>query len=156
MIEQATASKQVERLAQMFGYPRNEPRALKELHLALMSAKSVALADSVINGILSLATADSRCPMPGDLRRLVWDRQGDTSGGAKCEQCNGDGWITVYRLVTYKGRSLTIEKSEPLNLNFEEMIAFRKKLPENQEILSGSVPCSCLPPTHHALTGEHP
>lgn len=73
----------------------------------------------------------------------------------KCQLCEGGGFVTVWKLCTYKGGSLQIEKAEVLQgYDYEKAMAFAKILPDNQTILSAAVPCSCLRPTHKLLTGE--
>lgn len=150
MISQTEAAHQMERLSGLDFYPR-EDGGKKELLSALQAAKTVEVAARAVTTWLE---GQRECPKPADMRRLIWERQGEAEKVPVC-QCGGSGWLTIYRLVTYKGRSLTIDHSEPLNLDFEERLALREKLGENQEILSGAAACSCLPSTHHALTGEH-
>lgn len=153
MIEKAFAKAQVARLSQLDGFPREAP-AVGELVLALMVCKTDSTAMQVVTEIIDNAQGGSRCPYPADIRRMVYDRQAEGEK-RKCEACGGSGWLTVYRLVTYKGKSLVIEHSEALDLDFEERLKFQKRLPENQAILSGAVACACLPATHHARTGQH-
>lgn len=155
MIDKETAKKQVARLSQFLGFPRGEAGALGELLLAVQSARNEGIAQEAISAFLGTATSDTRCPMPADIRKAIWERQGDDSKRGKCDWCGGSGFRIVHKLVTYRGKSFTIEHSQTLGMEGEAILAFRKKLEENQEILSGAVPCSCLPRSHHAVTGQH-
>ena len=72
-----------------------------------------------------------------------------------CRACDGAGFISVWKLVTYKGNSFNIERSEALpEYNYEMAMEFARKLPDNQTVLSAARACACLAPTHKILTGE--
>lgn len=91
------AAKQIKRLAQMKNYPRGEDEAQKELARALQSAKSLEQATGIITEILALATADTRCPMPGEIRAACKALQLDPQPDPLCTICGGDGWRTIMR-----------------------------------------------------------
>jgi hypothetical protein len=156
MITEKLAKEQIARLGQLDGFPREQPAAIRELIAALMVCQTDALAIGLIDDIIRNVGAGQRCPFPADLRRTAYERQETKAPKYKpCERCGGGGWLTVWRIVTYKGKSFHILRSEPLEMDQEERMAFGAQLGENQDILSGAAPCDCLPETHHALTGEH-
>lgn len=147
------AKSQAMRLSQMFGYPVTH-EALGELVLAIQSAMSENMAETVVSAILDDATSQSRCPMPGEVRRLIQERVSARVKMPKCEACGSSGWVMVWKLVTYRPGSYEIKACQTLNLNQEELHEFRGKLQENQDILSAAKPCTCLPADHKYLTGE--
>jgi len=75
MIDKAAAKRQVARLSQMYGYPRGDDQtpALNELIRATESAPDLGTAERAVSALLETATAETRCPMPGDLRKAIAD-----------------------------------------------------------------------------------
>lgn len=67
----------------------------------------------------------------------------------KCQLCDGNKFVTVWRLVTYRGNSYSIEKSEALPCkNYEEAMVFAKKIAANpgsvrQVVNSAAKGCAC-------------
>ena len=144
MIERKFAQDQISRMIGLDYFP-SEQKAQKELLDALMWAKTDAIAVATINEWM---TDSSRRPTPHDIRRIVsehnerYERQLEESGRPKCLICGGCGMTTHHFLVTYRGKSFGIEKSENIDhLSFEEITEFRKKLPDHQTILSGARNC---------------
>ena len=79
MILKKTAASQVARMAQMAGYPRNEPEALNELVIAAMDAPSDDVLRQVVGDFLDRDSAQlhyderPKCPTSGDIRRAIRD-----------------------------------------------------------------------------------
>lgn len=91
MISAEIAGKQIKRLAQMKNYPREE-EARKELVKALQISVSEDQAKAVITGIIQLATSETQCPMPGDLRRAVKALSEEHRPDPLCQKCE-EGWV---------------------------------------------------------------
>ena len=144
MIDLRFATDQVARMMGLDYFP-SEPKVQKELIEALRWAKTDVIAVATINDWIS---QESRRPTPADIRRIVaahnerWERLLEDSGRPKCSVCGGSGMTVHDFLITYRGKSLSIERSENIDhLNFEQISEFRKKLPEHQTILSGARDC---------------
>lgn len=95
MITVEFAGKQIKRMAQMKGYPREE-EALKELVKALQNCASEAQAKSVIAGYVEQATSETPCPWPGDIRRAIKSLQEESRPDPLCQLCEG-GWVLCKR-----------------------------------------------------------
>lgn len=91
MISVDSASKQVKRLAQMKGFPR-EQEALKELVKALQMSASEEQSKAVISGFVEQATSETPCPFPGDIRNAVKAMQDEIRPDPLCQKCE-DGWV---------------------------------------------------------------
>lgn len=107
MIDNTIAKKQIMRLGQMQGFPRDNPEALKELILGVQAADTEATAHAAISAMLETATAETRCPMPAQIRGWIWDRQnaGDTEAKkrtADCVFCGGTA-MEIVEVAGYSG-----------------------------------------------------
>lgn len=153
MIDPVKASKQIKRMAGLNFFPR-EDESVKELRLALETARSEAIAERVVTDWVGI---ESDAPKPAQLRSLVHEQnEKQQQREKKCERCSGCGWLTAWYLVTYKGNSFMIAKSERLDFTpgkeNEESLEFSRRL-ENveqnkpyQTVLTAAVPCSCRKP----------
>ena len=143
----AIAKKQISRLSQMRGYPRNSDQedALRELQLACASAASEETAKAVISSFLEASSADSYCPMPGDIRKALYDAQTAKASKPRCPVCDGTGVKVIPMLVTYRGPgTFAIKKTELLpTYELEDVREFAAKLGPNQAVLSATKPCVC-------------
>lgn len=154
MIDAKIRSQLMGRLAGLGNFPKDNRDAIVDLQNALDAAENDGIAVAAVNWWIE---SHVMSPRPADLREFIWPENEKIEalrGGGKCGKCGGAGFTTIFKLVTYKGKSTTILKSEKLDpaMTLEARIAFRAKLPENQEILSGSAPCECLPSTHKVFT----
>ncbi len=91
MITVEIAGKQVKRMAQMKGYPR-EQEALKELVKALQISVSEDQAKALVSSFIEQATSESQCPLPGDIRKSVKAMQEESRPDPLCQKCE-DGWV---------------------------------------------------------------
>ena len=115
MISEDYAIGQLERIMGMVGFPRGKDSGsyVREMRKALASARTEAIAEQVISDILR---EFKRCPAVSD----IWDavseenHRGRTEEPPKCRTYSGNRAVTVWVLVTYIGRSLTIRKQEIL------------------------------------------
>ncbi len=96
MITAEIAGKQVKRLAQMRGYPR-EQEALKELVKALQISASEDQARAIISGFIKSATSDTKCPMPAEIEAAISAVRTESRPDPLCQICGGDGWRTITR-----------------------------------------------------------
>lgn len=151
MIDQKQAAGQVERLCGLDFFPK-EKAARKELLLAAQSADS--------EEILKMAVADwvaerGQCPKPSELRRVINSlNEKFHTAVAKCSICFGAGVVTIWKLITYKGKSFTVLRAETLpDVNDTESAnAFIAKLMEHemlnppanrQTVLTAAKNCVC-------------
>mgnify|MGYP001165934442 CR=1 FL=1 len=151
MIDKATAARQLERLTGLDFFPREAP-AKKELLLAIQDAVNEAVAAQVISDWLRESSA---CPKPAELRRAVNAAQESLlEQRRECQTCGGQGAVTVWRLVTYRGNSFTVHKTEALpDVNDNEAAQkFSRMLAERyaehtglnrQTVLSAAKSCAC-------------
>ena len=151
MIDKTTAARQLERLSGLDFFPREAP-AKKELLLAMQDAVSEAVAAQVASDWLRESSA---CPKPSELRRAINAAQESLlEQRRECQTCGGQGAVTVWRLVTYRGHSFVVEKTEALPgvtdnedaQKFSRMLAERySQHPElkRQTVLSAAKSCPC-------------
>lgn len=100
MIGEAYATQQVLRFSGLDFYPKGP--GLRELVLAMQSAKSEASARNATDSFLSEITV---CPKPAEIRRALfdlstekeWIPEENSRGG--CGRCGGSGWVHERRLV---------------------------------------------------------
>lgn len=80
--------------------------------------------------------------------------EGDYQTRPKCKDCDGNGFLTVYKLVTFKGASSTVESSETITncRNQEQFLEYGRQLkaklaanPQSarQIVQSAAKPCHC-------------
>lgn len=116
MIEKDLAKKQVMRLGQMLGFPRDNAEALRELVSAVQVANTRAMAEAAITNVLDTATTDIRCPMPAEIRRWINERQESEDTAQKrrtreCRVCSGTGVEIVERNGLSGARECACRKS---------------------------------------------
>jgi hypothetical protein len=120
MISSGEASQQIERLSGLDYWPRGEDNkpGRKELRLAAEVAESCEVLKAVVDDWVASQT---QCPKPAELRRLIYDKNSQRKEQlSRCRGCGGNGAITVWRLVTYKGNSFVVEKSERIDVHSQE------------------------------------
>ena len=146
MIDPKEAAKQVQRLSGLDFFPK-EAAAQKEMRLALECAASDAIAASVVTDWLATA---SDAPKPAELRRMAYDlNERFKEQVGRCKACSGSGFVTVWRLVTYVGKSYAIKRSERLDGGYEEAMRLARVLAEplagtdRQQVLSAAQQCAC-------------
>jgi len=153
MISAAEASQQIERFTGLDYWPRGEDQkaARKELRLAAEVAESCEILKAVVDDWM---VSQTQCPKPADLRRMIYDKNSERKEQlSHCRFCGGNGSITVWRLITYKGNSFTIDKSERLDVaTQEEANAFAERIAQSpgtahQAVLSAAELCSCRKPS---------
>lgn len=92
-------------------------------------------------------------PVPSEIREWCEGTaiEQEPPKGRRCTACDGCGFETRWYLITYRGVSFEIEKSERLTCSFEDMIDLRKKLHgpscppgvnKRQDVLSGAAKCA--------------
>lgn len=140
----------VKRLTGLRGYPR-EKEAQNELTKAMLTAPSMQRATEFIDDTLRTATT---CPYPSDLytafRRAAPERR------TACQWCDGTGLESVYELITFEHaatykikfaegrecREVIGNVNELASTNFD-MNAYRRALPDNQDVRQISRRCPC-------------
>lgn len=163
MITRDFAKKQIIRMAGLRGFPPIQ-EAVDELIKALQVAGDPKHAEGWISGFLDDSTSETYCPSPGDIKRSLLDRKQAQQTIRKCGLCDGAGWVTVYRLVTYREGTYQALKAEPIVFEPDDQTIhtvierqvqnFRAKLGPDQDILPAAKPCACLPTVHKYFTGE--
>ena len=127
MIDPKEAAKQVQRLSGLDFFPK-EAAAQKEMRLALECAASDAIAASVVTDWLATA---SDAPKPAELRRMAYDlNEKFQTQARRCQECVGSGFVTIWRLVTYVGKSYAIKRSERVDGGYEEAMRLARVLAE--------------------------
>jgi len=146
MIDSRVAAEQLQRLSGLDYFPKEKP-AQKELRLAIEVATTEGIAEKIISDWLRYSSGS---PKPSELRHLLYEEnERHTVQLSQCGRCGGDGFLTRWYLVTYKGNSFTVDKSERLDVaNQEEASAFAARIAEspgtaNQTVLSAAELCSC-------------
>ena len=150
MITAKEASDQVERMSGLDFFPRGKDQspALKELRLALQSAANARIAEQAVTDILGYCTES---PKPAQLRSVIWELNEKLAKRVSdCTICGGSGSETVWVLITYRGRSLTVERSEIMpNMTQDRAMQLAKKLEwddgpgNNQQIVAAARVCRC-------------
>lgn len=129
---------QLRRLSALAYFP-SDPVALEELGRAAETAGTPAAQDAIGEWL----NTQSRCPSPAELRAAVLAaRDRSAAPKDKCAGCDGNGWVTVYRLVTYWDNTFRVRRSESLDhMSFEQVEAAKVTLGRNQTILGAAKPC---------------
>jgi len=95
------AKKQISRMGQLKGFPKEFPEAVGELIDALMTAPSEEIARDVITSFVEDADAETPCPFPKQIRSAALDlltaREGEILADPLCPKCGGIGEIVVFR-----------------------------------------------------------
>ncbi len=148
MIDSKTAARQLERLAGLDYFPKEAP-AKKELRLAIECALTEQIANSVVSDWLA---ESNNCPKPSEIRRLINARQeAIIEQRRNCPICDGVGFVTIWKLITYRGKSFVIERAETLHhiTRQEQANAFMEQMRSgpptnlNQTVLSAAQVCQC-------------
>lgn len=105
--------------------------------------------DHARRAIGELADTSVFRPQTAEIRQWLLDTPTRAVPKPKCEKCDGTGSITIWKLITYKNNSYSIEKSERLNMNFEQMRAFSERIAAKpgdprQIVLSAAEACECV------------
>ena len=100
VIEKEIAKKQLSRISRMRKFPESR-EAIADLLGAIQLANSEAIAEQCISNFLDLATSETYCPMPAEIRRWIYEHQEaeDTERKqriAGCRECGGTGWRLEY------------------------------------------------------------
>lgn len=142
MIDERVIHDLLQRLAALDWYPKDNRHGINDLVSVLRTARTDAIAIDSVNVWID---DQPRCPRPSELRTLIESKNvGYDSQKAKCPNCDGCGFITVWQLVTYKGNSFLIDKREDLpGLDYASAMEFAAKLPDHQTVLSAARPCEC-------------
>lgn len=104
MIDRELARKQIARIAQMKGFPRDFPEAIGELIDALTGAENEEIAKVAIGSFIETATADTPCPFPYDIRvRLLAKANkilGEMRPDPDCDKCGGTGEAVIRNIAS--------------------------------------------------------
>lgn len=158
MIDAKVAAEQMERLMGLSFAPQT-PAAKKELRLAIEHAATQEIARNTVTDWLN---ESGECPKPSDLHRMIAGKNtAVTSARLKCQFCDGSGFTTIWRLVTYHGASFRIRNTESITGTsaqsaFEVALDVRRAIPDGQtaltkgwlrqDVLSAAKACSCRLP----------
>tara|TARA_R110000868_G_scaffold15580_2_gene70876 strand:- start:507 stop:974 length:468 start_codon:yes stop_codon:yes gene_type:complete len=151
VIESKFATEQLRRLQGLSFFPTEAP-AVRELRLSIEAAASDAIAVRVVGRWLEESTD---APKPAQLRNLLYaenELHRETVG--KCVVCGGVGAVTVWKLVTYRGNSFTVQAAKTLECkDYEEAMDYTRRLVAWQEenpsanqqtVLSAAERCGCV------------
>jgi hypothetical protein len=141
------AKTQLERLTRLAHFP-TALAAIEELLDAIKSAGTGEVAAVVVSQFLDNADENTKCPLPAQFRRAVYDTANAEQKKPRCRSCDGNRYRSVPVLVRYQGSSMQVAGHRRLDdLSPEELEAFQERLVEarslNQIILTAAVPCHC-------------
>lgn len=156
MIPEKEAAEQLARLSILNWFPKKDREAQRQLRLAAEHAHTESVLAAVVTDWLASQTD---CPKPADLRRLIYEKQGDAdSRKAKCKLCMGSCFVTGWFLVTYKADGWSIKSSDKLqDFDVEQARDLGEKLiaaKANQAVLTAAVACRCMPANHVSRGAE--
>jgi uncharacterized protein YqkB len=150
----------MQRLNKTMGYPDNK-LAMNDYCAALEVMETFEGVRALMD---ELARTDLiRTPTAAGIRSMAYDRMRDTLAQRRaCTMCDGSGVQTVWKLITYQGKSYSIKRAEALpNITSQEQAnefargvqAFLNANPEadRQQVLSAAKACGCSKP--RALVG---
>jgi hypothetical protein len=137
---------QLKRLAHLDGFPKHS-EAIADYLSALAVAKSADRVQRVVGAF----TGDSeltRCPTAAQIRKIAYDLlEAEVQQQRGCEACGGSGYVTIYKLVTYHGKSMQMKYSEPVPESewraLAEKIAVDPLGADRQQVLSAAKECAC-------------
>ena len=146
MIDKKLADEQIDRFSGLKWFPK----VRTELIRAIMAAETDIIAVAVVNDLVDYS---EECPSPAALRRKCYDENEKRDKVLRsCSKCGGSRSQTVWMLVTYHGRSLTVKRIELLpNCDAEAARQLSKNLQwddgsaDNQQIVTGARACECRP-----------
>lgn len=145
---------QLNRLRHLDGFPKHR-EAVADYVCALMEARSPERVRATVDEFVQAEPIDHKCPTAAMLRRTAYDKREIQETTTKhCQICDGIGVVTVWKLITYRGNSFVMEKSEALPdvRNNEQASAFAQMLADHyaenpklasQTVLSAAKDCSC-------------
>lgn len=151
MIDTKIAQVQVQRMIGLNFFPADK-HAQRELVKVLEGAVTPEIARRVVDDWMG-ESADR--PTPADLRRMIVDRNAVVVQQREtCKLCGGNGAVTEWHLITYKGESLQVLKSERLpdidsvsqSYDYiERLAAFKAANPSapRQTVLTAARLCQC-------------
>jgi len=151
------AKNQLMRFAHLPGFPTTK-EAMRDYVEALKILPQEQAITSLIDDLVNdLRTREGlcRCPTAADIRRAAYERMESAETAKRaCALCSGSGFLTIWKLVTYKGKSLVVENSEVLEgvdteekakPFYEKLKAFQRVNPQgnNQTIMTAGKLCEC-------------
>jgi hypothetical protein len=111
------AKNQLMRFAHLPGFPVTK-EAMQDYVAALKILPQEQAITSLVDDLVSdLRTREGlcRCPTAADIRRAAYERlESAETAKRACPLCGGTGYVTVWMIVTYKGKSMVVESSEVL------------------------------------------
>lgn len=155
MIDEKVGKIHLTRLMGLNFFP-TEKRAQAELLRALCSSATTDICKRAVDSWLN---ESSDRPTPADLYRMIETANGlyqDTL--SKCTICSGKGVVTVWELVTYRGKSFDIltaktlpdvQSQEEANKFIAGLMIFEGANPDapRQTVISAAKLCSCTRPS---------
>ena len=137
---------QLKRLAHLDGFPKHS-EAIADYLAALAVAKS----PDRVQRVVAAFTGDAelqRCPTAAQVRKIAYDLlEAEVQQQRGCESCGGSGFVTLYKLVTYHGKSMQMKYSEPVPESewraLAERIAAEPIGTDRQQVLSAAKECQC-------------
>lgn len=137
--------RQLLRLSHLLGYP-TESVALRDYIAALSTAGDEKAATRVMDRLVGEEL--ERCPTSATIRRIAYElREGQQTRQVNCDFCKGTGTFTVWKIVTYVGKSFKIRRSEIIPADtareLSERIAAQPLGDDHQQVLSAAAECSC-------------
>ena len=149
MLDHIEVMHQIERFAGLDRYPKGAAagQAVSELVKAAKVAQTMGIIVLCADNWLETQTV---CPKPADLRAAIYELKAKFGPKKpKCIDCSGNGFVVVYFLVRYAGKSFTPVKSKRLGrLNTEQALAAFAQAdmfePE-AELISAAETCPCHP-----------
>ncbi len=137
---------QLKRLAHLDGFPKHT-EAIADYLSALAVAKSADRVKRVLD-VFAGDAESTRCPTAAQVRKIAYElTEAEVQQQRGCELCAGSGFVTVYRLITYHGKSFQIKRTE--SVPESEWNAFAEKLAahplgtDRQQVLSAAKACAC-------------
>lgn len=136
---------QLSRIEHLPGYPESSI-AIRDYIAAL----SIAATQEAATRVMDAVTAEdwARCPTASRLRTMAYEQVSEQrERERKCDFCGGSGFLTVWRLVAYHGKSFQIKRSECIDA--DNAISLADKLTadpigtDRQQVLSAADNCIC-------------
>lgn len=146
------AKEQLKRISHLPGFPK-EALAIRDYIAAVCSLGDAGEVESLISDIV---LGDwQRSPTAREIRTMAHSRaEQKRQNTASCSKCEGVGVVTVWKLVTYFGRTFKIKNTETLhdvhsqeqaNERIKNLMAWLEQnpQPDNQTILTAAKRCAC-------------
>jgi hypothetical protein len=144
MLDQKLAQELSKPLQQLLGFPRD-----RKERKAIMAAARAAVSPAVLRTVVQNWTSRSYAPSQAELlNSVVAENIRATQRRRNCLECNGEGSVTRYYLVNYRGahKVESMERIRPIGNQsaFEVAMEMKAMLGPNQNILTGADDCpSC-------------